>query len=235
MDINAYPDEISMFDQLAAEWWDPEGKLGTLQVINPLRARFILESIPIQHPRVLDVGCGGGILAEALSKAGARVTGIDLSQQAIQVARAHAAESGLEIEYQAVPVKEFVARQPASFDAVTCLETLEHVPRPEEVIAACARALKPGGSGIFSSLNRTLKSFLFAILIGEYLIGLLPRGSHSYTKLLRPDEIKRWAEDQGLEHQRSASLIYNPLSRNFHLAPDREDINYLLHFVKPDN
>ena len=234
MNTNAYPDEITKFDQLAAEWWDPEGKLGTLQVINPLRVGFILESLPVQHPRVLDVGCGGGILAEALSKAGAQVTGVDLSPKAIQVARAHAAESGLAIEYQAVSVEDFVSSQPASFDAVTCLETLEHVPRPDRVIAACARALKPGGVVIFSSLNRTLRSLLFAILIGEYLLGLLPRGSHNYRKLLRPEEIKRWAQAQGLEHHRSASLIYNPLSKRFHLAPDREDINYLLHFVKQD-
>ena len=234
MNTNIDRQEITKFDQLAAEWWDPEGKLGTLQVINPLRVDFILESIANQAPRILDVGCGGGILAEALAKAGAQVTGIDLSQKAIQVARAHAADSGLDIQYQVTSVEEFVSRRPASFDAVTCLETLEHVPRPNEVIAACARALNPGGVGIFSSLNRTLKSFLFAILIGEYLLGLLPRGSHTYTKLLRPEEIKRWAEEQGLGYQRSASLIYHPLSGNFHLAPDREEINYLLHFVKQE-
>jgi 2-polyprenyl-6-hydroxyphenyl methylase / 3-demethylubiquinone-9 3-methyltransferase len=229
---NYDPEEIQKFNSYADLWWDPAGKMGTLHTINPLRVSFIMDNPQIPQPRILDVGCGGGILSEALAEAGARVTGIDLSPTAIEVARDHARENQLSIDYLLVPVEEYAQAHPAQFDAVIGLEMLEHVPRPDQVIGACARALKPGGTAVFSSINRSLKSFLFAILIGEYLIGLLPRGSHSYTKLIRPGEIKTWAGQNRLGFIQAASLIYNPLTGDFKLDLDREDVNYLLKFQK---
>jgi 2-polyprenyl-6-hydroxyphenyl methylase/3-demethylubiquinone-9 3-methyltransferase len=224
--------EIQKFNSYADLWWDPEGEMGTLHTVNPYRVSFITENLQIPQPRILDVGCGGGILSEALARSGARVTGIDLSPTAVEVARDHARQNQLSIDYRVMPVEEFAEAHPAQFDAVTCLEMLEHVPDPEQIVGACARALKPGGTGVFSSINRSLKSFLFAILIGEYIIRLLPRGSHSYKKLVQPDEIKRWAARNQLKFIRSASLMYNPLPGSFKLDLDREDINYLLKFQK---
>lgn len=232
MTQNFDPGEIQKFNSYADLWWDPEGEMGTLHTVNPLRVSFITENLHISQPRILDVGCGGGILSEALARSGARVTGIDLSPTAVEVARDHALENQLSIDYRVMPVEEFAEAHPAQFDAVTCLEMLEHVPDPEQVVAACARALKPGGTAVFSSINRSLKSFLFAILIGEYLIGLLPRGSHSYAKLIRPAEIKGWAARNQLRFIRAASLMYNPLNGSFKLDFDREDINFLLKFQK---
>jgi 2-polyprenyl-6-hydroxyphenyl methylase/3-demethylubiquinone-9 3-methyltransferase len=225
--------EIDKFNRVAKTWWDPRGEMGTLHTINPLRARFILERLPSSGLRLLDVGCGGGILAEALAQAGARVTGIDLSEDSLQAARLHARSSGLAIDYLAESAESLAERQPDSFDAVTCMEMLEHVPDPARIVAACARALKPGGQAFFSSINRTPKAFLFAIVGGEYLLRLLPRGSHQYNRLIRPAELQTWARSAGLEFVRLASLMYNPFTRRFSVAPGREDVNYMLHFVKP--
>ncbi len=224
--------EITKFDNVSQIWWDPKGEMGTLHTINPLRTRFIMDNIPTPNPRILDVGCGGGILSEALAQAGAQVTGIDLSLPSLEAARQHARAGGLNIEYRAVSAEQIAEEQPESFDAVTCMEMLEHVPEPQKVIAACARAVKPGGRVFFSTINRTLKSLVAVILIGENILRLLPRGTHDYRKLIRPAELKDWSRQAGLEFVQIASLMYNPLTGKFKVAYDKEDMNYMAHFVK---
>ncbi|GAB4492272.1 MAG: bifunctional 3-demethylubiquinone 3-O-methyltransferase/2-octaprenyl-6-hydroxy phenol methylase [Anaerolineales bacterium] len=229
---NADQQEITKFDNVSQIWWDPKGEMGTLHTINPLRTRFIMDNIKTPNPRILDVGCGGGILSEALAKAGAQVTGIDLSLPSLEAARQHAQAGGLHISYRAVTAEELAAEQPESFDAVTCMEMLEHVPDPAKVIVACARAVKPGGRVFFSTINRTLKSLVAVILIGENILRLLPRGTHEYRKLIRPIELKTWSKQAGLEFVQIASLMYNPLTGNFKVAYDKEDMNYMAYFVK---
>lgn len=229
---NADNKEIEKFDKVSQIWWDPKGEMGTLQTINPLRTIFIMEKINGGRPKILDVGCGGGILSEALVKAGAQVTGIDLSQAALEVARQHAQKQGLKIDYRYESAEELARKEAGSFDVVTCMEMLEHVPQPEQVIAACSQALKPGGFAFFSTINRTPKAFLFAILGGEYILHLLPKGTHTYQKLIRPRELKEWAGAAGLEFSRIASLMYNPLTRKFKVAAGKEDVNYMAHFIK---
>lgn len=225
--------EIGKFDKVSQIWWDPKGEMGTLHTINPLRLDFIIRNLSQPNPRILDVGCGGGILSEALAKAGAHVTGIDLSEPSLQVARQHAQSQGLAIDYRSASAEETAARQPAQFDAVTCMEMLEHVPEPAKVVAACAQALKPGGHAYFSTINRTLKAFLFAIVAGEYFLHLLPRGTHTYQKLIQPRELKAWAAQSGLTFSELQSLIFNPLTGSWKVAPGFEDVNYMAHFVKP--
>jgi 2-polyprenyl-6-hydroxyphenyl methylase / 3-demethylubiquinone-9 3-methyltransferase len=224
--------EIEKFDKVSQIWWDLNGEMGTLHVINPLRTHFIMEKLTTPNPKVLDVGCGGGILSEALAKAGAQVTGIDLSNDSIEAAKHHARQQGLNIDYQYISAEELAQKQAGSFDVVTCMEMLEHVPEPQKVMAACAQALKPGGHAFFSTINRTPKAFLFAIIGGEYILRLLPRGTHTYQKLIRPVELKNWAQTCGLEFSRLASLIYNPFTTKFKVAMDTEDVNYMAHFIK---
>ncbi|WKZ34942.1 MAG: bifunctional 2-polyprenyl-6-hydroxyphenol methylase/3-demethylubiquinol 3-O-methyltransferase UbiG [Anaerolineales bacterium] len=231
---NADHKEIDKFDRVSQTWWDPKGEMGTLHTINPLRKKFIMENLTVRNPRILDVGCGGGILSEALASDGAQVTGIDLSQASIETARRHAQEHGLEIEYRYESIEETARNHAGSFDAVTCMEMLEHVPDPGKIVSACAQALKPGGHAFFSSINRTPKAFLFAILGGEYVLRLLPRGTHTYKKLIRPGELKHWAQENTLEFSRLASLMYNPFTRRFKVAAGREDVNYMMHFIKQE-
>jgi 2-polyprenyl-6-hydroxyphenyl methylase/3-demethylubiquinone-9 3-methyltransferase len=231
---NVDPQEVEKFEHVAKIWWDVRGEMGTLHTINPLRTRFIMEKISQPHPCILDMGCGGGILSEALARAGANVTGVDVSQSAIQVAKLHANQPGLEVEYHYGDAEQFAQAHQASFDAVVCMEMLEHVPKPEDIVAACARAVKTGGCVFFSSINRTLKAYLFAVLIGEYVIHLLPRGTHKYHKLIQPQELRRWGEQSGLEFSRIASLMYNPITGKFHVAPDKGDVNYMMHFTKKE-
>ncbi|MCK9537893.1 bifunctional 2-polyprenyl-6-hydroxyphenol methylase/3-demethylubiquinol 3-O-methyltransferase UbiG [Dokdonella sp.] len=228
---NVDPAEIAHFNRMADMWWDPHGKMGQLHAINDLRLAFITDRIGVAAPRVVDVGCGGGILAEALARHGASVTGIDLSDLSLKIARQHAERGGLDIDYRYLDVETLAASEAHAFDAVTCMEMLEHVPHPERVIAACARLLKPGGMAFFSTINRTFKALAFAIVAGEYILGLLPRGTHSYAKLIKPVEMRRWAGAAGLEFRAVASLMYNPLTRRFRVAPDREDINYMACFA----
>jgi 2-polyprenyl-6-hydroxyphenyl methylase/3-demethylubiquinone-9 3-methyltransferase len=229
---NSDQKEIEKFDNVSQIWWDPKGEMGTLHVINPLRTRFIMEKLTAPNPKILDVGCGGGILSEALAKAGARVTGLDLSEASLQAARQHALSQGLQIDYRYESVEHLADVEAGTFDAIACMEMLEHVPEPANIIAACAKALKPGGQAFFSTINRTPKAFLFAIIGGEYILRLLPRGSHTYSKLIRPIELKNWCRDAGLEFVRLASLMYNPITRRWKVAAGREDVNYMAHFTK---
>ncbi len=224
--------EIDKFNRVANLWWDPTGKMGMLHVINPLRSQFVFDHADVNGARVVDVGCGGGILTETLAKAGANVVGIDQSDLTLEVARQHARQGGLDIDYRLQTVEELVALEAGSYDVVTCLELLEHVPDPAAVIDACARLLKPGGHVVFSTINRTFKAWLFAIVGGEYVMRILPRGTHEYAKLIRPDEMRRWAGASGLAFLRSASLMFNPLNKSFRVAPGREDVNYMASFVK---
>jgi 2-polyprenyl-6-hydroxyphenyl methylase/3-demethylubiquinone-9 3-methyltransferase len=226
--------EIAHFNRMAELWWDPNGKMGQLHAINDLRLSFITDRFAHANPRVVDIGCGGGILAEAMARSGARVSGIDLSPLSIDVARQHADGGGLMIDYRLMDIETLVAEQAGQYDVVTCMEMLEHVPRPDQVVANCARLLKPGGTAVFSTINRTLKAWAFAILIGEYVLGLLPRGTHRYRKLIRPVEMRQWAASAGLGFGAVSSLMYNPLTRRFRTAPGREDINYMAWFRKPE-
>lgn len=228
---NADHNEIEKFDRVSDIWWDLKGEMGTLHVINPLRTNFIMEQLP-PNPKILDVGCGGGILSEALAKAGGQVTGLDLSEASIHVAKQHAQDQGLQIDYRYESVHDLAEREAGTYDAVTCMEMLEHVPEPAKVVASCAKALKPGGRAFYSTINRTPKAFLFAIVGGEYILRLLPRGTHTYSKLIRPSEMKAWNRQAGLEFVRLASLMYNPLTRKWKVAADREDVNYMAHFIK---
>lgn len=226
---NVDPAEIARFEQLAARWWDRDSEFRPLHEINPLRANWIDERAPVAGRRVLDVGCGGGILAEALARRGAQVTGIDLGEAPLAVARLHGLESGVAVDYRRLSVERLAAEMPASFDVVTCLEMLEHVPDPAAVVAACARLVKPGGQLFFSTINRNPKSFALAIVGAEYLLGLLPRGTHTYARFIRPAELAAWCRAAGLEVRELTGLTYNPITRRYRLAPGDVDVNYLLH------
>lgn len=226
--------EIDKFDRVAQLWWDPAGKMGMLHVINPLRSRFVFDHVDIAGARAVDVGCGGGILTETLARAGAQTVGIDQSELTLQVARQHAEQGGLAIDYRLQTVEQMAQEEAGRYDVVTCLEMLEHVPDPAAVIAACTRLLRPGGHAFFSTINRNFKAWLFAIVGGEYILRILPRGTHEYAKLIRPDELRGWAQASGLDFIKSASLMYNPLTRGFRVAPGREDVNYMASFVKRD-
>ena len=225
--MNADPAELDKFSRLAHRWWDPAGEFKPLHDINPLRLEWIARPAPLQGARVLDVGCGGGILAEAMAARGAQVTGIDLSDKALAVARLHLHESGLPVTYEKVPAGEFAARHPGGFDVVTCMELLEHVPDPSEMVDACARLVRPGGKVFFSTINRNPKSYLFAVVGAEYVLGLLPKGTHDYAKFIRPSELSRWCRDSGLRPEELVGMTYNPLTKVYRLGPDC-DVNYLV-------
>jgi 2-polyprenyl-6-hydroxyphenyl methylase / 3-demethylubiquinone-9 3-methyltransferase len=224
--------EIDKFDRVAQLWWDRSGKMGMLHVINPLRCQFIADHARMDKARAVDIGCGGGILAEALARAGAEVVGIDQSAQTLKITRQHAADGGLPIDYRLLTVEELAQREAGTYDIVTCMEMLEHVPDPGAVVAACARLLKPGGRAFFSTINRNFKAWLFAIVGGEYVLRILPRGTHHYAKLIRPDELRAWTAASGLAGEGSASLMYNPLGKRFRVAHGREDVNYMACFRK---
>ena len=229
---NADSAELNKFSELASRWWDPESEFKPLHDINPLRADFILRRVPLVGARVLDVGCGGGILSERLASEGADVKGIDLSEKALAVARLHLLESGLNVDYEQVSAEDYAARHPGEFDVVTCLELLEHVPDPGSTVRACATLARPGGALFFSTINRNPKSWLFAVVGAEYVLNLLPRGTHDYRKFIKPSELDRWARNAGLRTQELTGMHYNPLSREYRLAPGC-DVNYLGMFAKP--
>ncbi len=230
---NADPAELKKFSDLAHRWWDPKGAFRPLHEINPLRLQWIETHLTLAGRSVLDVGCGGGILAEAMSARGARVLGIDLAGKSLQVARLHALESGAQVEYRAVPAETLAQEQPGRFDLVTCMEMLEHVPDPAQTIAACARLVRPGGLVMFSTINRNPKSFLFAIVGAEYLLRLLPRGTHDYARFLRPSELARGARATGLEVTDLTGMHFNPLTRRFWLDADTS-VNYFMACRRPD-
>jgi 2-polyprenyl-6-hydroxyphenyl methylase/3-demethylubiquinone-9 3-methyltransferase len=225
--------EIAKFDALASRWWDPEGDFRPLHQINPLRLDYIRQRANLKGSKVLDVGCGGGILTEAMAGQGATVTGIDMAEKPLGVARLHQAESGTDVEYLQSTAEALAGERAGQYDVVTCLEMLEHVPSPKTVIEACRDLVKPGGDVFFSTINRNPKSFLFAIVGAEYVLRLLPKGTHEYDKFIRPSELESWARGAGLEHQGSIGLHYNPLTREYWLAPN-VDVNYLMHFRRPD-
>jgi 2-polyprenyl-6-hydroxyphenyl methylase/3-demethylubiquinone-9 3-methyltransferase len=225
---NADAQELAKFSELAHRWWDPESEFRPLHQINPLRLEWIDGLAGLRAKAVLDVGCGGGILAEAMAKRAAHVTGIDLAARPLGVARLHALEAGVDnLEYREIATEALAAEAPASFDVVTCMEMLEHVPDPSAVVAACAQLVKPGGWVFFSTLNRNPKSFLFAIVGAEYVLRLLPRGTHEYAKFIRPSELARWCRDAGLSLQGSQGMQYNPLTRRYWLSGDTS-VNYLV-------
>ncbi len=228
---NADAVELAKFAGRAAEWWDPRGPFRTLHEINDLRVDWIAQRTALAGKRVLDVGCGGGLLSEALARRGATVVGIDLGAANLEVARTHAADAGLAIDYRCVAAEQLAAEEPAGFDAVACLEMLEHVPEPERIVAACAAALVPGGAAFFSTLNRNAKSFALAIVAAEYVLGLLPRGTHEYLKLIRPAELARYCRRAGLDLRELTGLHVNPLLRGYRLGGN-VDVNYFAHATR---
>ena len=234
MSINLDAKEIAKFDAIAARWWDPSGEFRPLHEINPLRLDYVDQRASLAGRQVLDIGCGGGLLAEAMASRGAGVTGIDLSEGAIQVARLHLKESGRQVDYRLVSAEDLAAERPGAFDTVTCMEMLEHVPDPASIIQACARLTRPGGSVLFSTLNRSARAFALAIVAGEYLLRLIPPGTHEYAKFIRPSELESWAREAGLLHRHSTGLHYNPLSRRYRLGPGL-DVNYFMHFIRPED
>ncbi len=223
--------EVEKFNRLAARWWDADGECKPLHQMNPLRLDFIHRRSPLNGRQALDVGCGGGILTEAMALQGAAVTGIDVSETALQVAKLHALESGAAVTYQRSTAEALAAQQAAQWDIVCCLELLEHVPDPSSVVAACAKLAKPGGAVYFSTINRNPKAFLFAIVGAEYILNLLPRGTHQYEKLIRPNELNQWCEQAGLSVVEMIGLHYNPLRQSYALAPGVA-VNYLVHCRK---
>jgi len=225
--VNADPAELEKFGKLAHRWWDPEGEFRPLHEINPLRLDWIAQHAALEGSKVLDVGCGGGILAEAMARRGAQVTGIDLSDKALRVAQLHLLESRLEVQYENVSVEDYAAAHAGKFDVVTCMELLEHVPEPAAMVAACARLVRPNGKVFFSTINRNPKSYLFAVVGAEYLLKLLPKGTHDYLRFIKPSELSRWSRAAGLRADELIGMTYNPLTRRYRLGRDC-DVNYLL-------
>lgn len=230
---NVDPAEVAKFDALASRWWDPDGDFRPLHEINPLRLDWIRQYVNLEGCRALDVGCGGGILTESMAAAGAAVTGIDMAEGPLAVARLHQIESGAEVDYRRATAEELAREQPGQYDVVTCLEMLEHVPSPPQVIASVAELVRPGGDVFFSTINRNPKSFLFAIVGAEYVLRLLPAGTHEYQKFIRPSELESWARTAGLELRASIGLHYNPLTRDYSLGSNL-DVNYLMYFRRGD-
>lgn len=229
---NIDPGEISKFESLADHWWDRHGALKALHDINPLRLGYINHHASLKNKRVLDVGCGGGIMAEAMAEKGAQVTGIDMCRVSLDVAREHMAQSGYRITYRQIPVEQLAETEPSSYDAVVCLELLEHVPSPDCIVQACRTLVRAGGHVFFATLNRNPKSFLFAIIGAEYLLGLVAKGTHSYRKFVKPSELKRWGESGGLVFKDLTGMHYNPFTKTYSLGGNAH-VNYLMGFKRP--
>lgn len=229
---NVDAEEIARFAALADSWWDPDGPSGPLHDINPLRLNYIEQARALPGTTALDVGCGGGLVSEGLARRGARVTGIDLGVAPLEVARAHAEREGVEVEYRQVAVEELAAERPEHYDLVTCLEMLEHVPDPAAVVAACARLTRPDGDLVFSTINRNPKSFLLAIVGGEYVLNMIPRGTHEYAKLIRPSELAAWCREAGLDVVETTGMTYHPITGSYRLGRD-VSVNYFLRAHKP--
>ena len=225
---NVDPNEIRKFEELASRWWDKNSEFKPLHDINPLRANWIDNLAPVAGKKVLDVGCGGGILAEALAQRGAQVTGIDMGDAPLGVAKLHQLESGLSIDYQKSTAEDFAKQHENAFDTVTCLEMLEHVPDPSSVVRACAKMVKPGGHVFFSTINRNPKAFLFAIIGAEYVLRLLPRGTHEYAKFIRPSELANWSREADLQVNKMTGLLFNPLTKKYKLSDSDMDVTYMI-------
>ena len=225
--LNADPAELDKFGELAHRWWDPNSEFKPLHDINPLRLDWIDKAIGLPGKRVLDVGCGGGLLSEGMAVRGAEVTGIDLSEKPLGVAKLHLLESGQKVDYRKVAVEQLATEVPGAFDAVTCLEMLEHVPDPASIVAACARLVKPGGQVFISTINRNPKAYLFAVIGAEYLLQMLPKGTHDFARFIKPSELTRWCKQAGLEPDELVGMTYNPLTRHYALGRDT-DVNYLV-------
>jgi len=225
--VNADPAELQKFSDLAHRWWDPAGEFKPLHDINPLRLEWIDRHAELAGKRVLDVGCGGGILAEAMARRGAEVTGIDLGEKGLRVAELHLLESRLPVKYERVSAEDLAASHAGAFDVVTCMELLEHVPEPAGMVAACARLVRPGGVVFFSTINRNPKSYLFAVIGAEYVLKLLPKGTHDYLRFIKPSELSRWSRASGLAPEELIGMTYNPITQRYSLGRDC-DVNYLL-------
>jgi 2-polyprenyl-6-hydroxyphenyl methylase / 3-demethylubiquinone-9 3-methyltransferase len=230
---NADPAELEKFGQLAHRWWDPAGEFKPLHQINPLRLAWIDGRARLAGKKVLDVGCGGGILAESMAAMGADVFGIDLSDKALKVAELHLLESRLNVRYEAVSAEDLAARAPGAFDVVTCMELLEHVPEPSSTVTACAQLLKPGGHAFFSTINRNPKAYLFAVIGAEYLLKMLPMGTHDYARFIKPSELAAACRASGLRSNELTGMTYNPLSKKYSLGRDC-DVNYMVHCMRED-
>ncbi|SMC25681.1 3-demethylubiquinone-9 3-methyltransferase [Andreprevotia lacus DSM 23236] len=230
--LNADQAELAKFSALAHKWWDKDSEFKPLHQINPLRLGFIQQYVELTGSKTVDVGCGGGILAEALAQSGAQVTGIDLAEKSLKVAKLHLFESGLSVDYRCIAAEALADEAPESFDVVTCMEMLEHVPSPASVVEACTRMVKPGGWVFFSTLNRNPKSYLLAVLGAEYVLGMLPRGTHDYAKFIKPSELARMTRTAGLDTVDLTGLHYNPINQHYSLGGDT-DVNYLVACRKP--
>ncbi len=230
---NVDPAEIGKFEELASRWWDRHSEFKPLHDINPLRANFIDRLSPVSGKALLDVGCGGGILAEAMAQRGASVTGIDMGEAPLAVARIHLLESGVEVDYQQRTAEDLATQQPGAFDVVCCLEMLEHVPDPASVVSACAALCRPGGDLYFSTINRNPKSYLFAVVGAEYVLKLLPRGTHDYTRFIKPSELASWIRQAGLQLQEMSGLLYNPVTRRYWLDDRDVSVNYMVRATRP--
>jgi 2-polyprenyl-6-hydroxyphenyl methylase/3-demethylubiquinone-9 3-methyltransferase len=231
--MNLDPQEISKFEELASRWWDPSSEFKPLHEINPLRANWIDKRAEVAEKTLLDVGCGGGIFSEAMAQRGAIVTGIDMGDAPLAVANLHKLESGLNIDYFKATAESFSDSNFQRFDAVTCLEMLEHVPNPASVVKACASMTKPGGTLFFSTINRNPKSYLFAIIGVEYVLKMLPKGTHDFAKFIKPSELTSWIRDASLELQDITGLLYNPITKNYKLSQNDVDVNYMISVTKP--
>jgi 2-polyprenyl-6-hydroxyphenyl methylase/3-demethylubiquinone-9 3-methyltransferase len=229
--INADPTELQKFSDLAHRWWDPKSEFRPLHEINPLRLDWIDRHVGLKGKKVLDVGCGGGLLSEGMAGRGATVTGIDLSEKALGVARLHLLESGRTVDYRHTSAEDLATQEAGSYDVVTCLEMLEHVPNPASTIASCAALVKPGGHVFFSTINRNPKAYLLAVIGAEYVLRMLPKGTHDYAKFIKPSELARWAKSVGLELDEVIGMSYNPFAQSYSLGRDT-DVNYLVHAIR---
>lgn len=225
--------EIAKFEALASRWWDKESEFKPLHDINPLRANWIDERSPVAEKKILDVGCGGGILSESMAQRGAHVTGIDMGEAPLAVAQLHSLETGVEVSYKQNTAEDMAAQHAEEYDIVTCLEMLEHVPDPSSVIKACTDLVKPGGHVYFSTINRNPKAYIFAVLGAEYLLKLLPKGTHDYSKFIRPSELCNWVREAGLELQTMTGMTYNPFTKHYRLNDNDVDVNYMIYARKP--
>lgn len=230
---NIDPQEIAKFEELASRWWDRESEFKPLHDINPLRVDFIDQLASLNGKKILDVGCGGGILSEAMAHRGAEVTGIDMGEAPLKVAKLHGLESGISVSYRQITVEELAMEQPGSYDIVTCMEMMEHVPDPSSIVDACSQLVKPGGHVFFSTLNRNPKSYMMAIVGAEYLLKLVPKGTHDFKKFIRPSELASWIRQSGLQSKKITGLTYNPLSKSYKLNDQDVDVNYMVATRKP--